>query len=302
MNLKELVHAQSQLLQHRHSEADLLCQRAYYLIAEAEAGDFANKALLKQALQLFIQAVRQQRRAPEPYIGLAYLAILLEQRDQARRYLQTALGLNPQQSDAAQLLSYLEDTPPSASGIPTFAEVAFSDLDRLHEHIEQQLYDFVRTLMQQAPPEISFEAEAIRALRQTSTALQNQIQSFESRIVLLEGEFDTADLRRRLRPADAIFKRYQRALDSSESQMLIHEEIIRLIERVRSLFGQSETQPLSPARERELESLMDRCDWLADRLDELAAEERLETLEYRYHALIEMIEQVREKLDDDTGS
>lgn len=302
MNLKELVHAQSQLLQHRHSEADLLCRQAYYLIAEAEAGDFANKALLKQALMLFTQAVRQQRRAPEPYIGLAYLAILLEQRSQARRYLQTALGLNPQQSDAAQLLNYLEQAPPVTTALPAFAEAPFGDLDRLHEHIEQQLYEFVRTLMQQAPPEISFEPEAIRALQATTTALQEQIQTFENRIVLLEGEFDTADLRRRLRPAEAIFKRYQRALDSSESQRAVHGEIIRLIETVRSLFGQSEAEPLSPERERELESLMDRCDWVADRLDELSAEERLETLEYRYHALIEMIEQVREKLDDDTGA
>lgn len=304
MNLKELVHAQSHLLQHRHSEADLLCKQAYYLIAEAEAGDFAEKALLKQALQLFTQAARQQRRYPEPYIGLAYLAILLEQRVQAQRYLQTVLSLAPQHADAAQLLHYLSHPPETPSAWPSPAASALpqtpADLDQLHEQLEHQLYAFVRQLMQQPPPEAGFENATVAELRTQSESLAAQIQVFEQQLVLLEGEFDTADLRRRLRPAEAIYRRYQAALTSSELQMTIHGEIIQLIETVRHLWPEFTAPHAAPRStlESQLEKLMDRCDWLADRLDELGAEQALETLEYRYHALVNMLEELREKLDE----
>ena len=83
MNLKELVRTQSDLVANRKDESESQCKQAYFLIAEAEAQGFSDKAPLKQAMRLFIQAARQRRRYVEPYIGLAYISLLIDQKEVA---------------------------------------------------------------------------------------------------------------------------------------------------------------------------------------------------------------------------
>ena len=100
MNLKNLVQAQAGLINQRRDGSDTLCRQAYALLAESESQGFEDKELLKEAMRLFIQAIRQQRQNPEPYLGLIYLFFLIGEENQANLYLDIVFKLAPQHQEA----------------------------------------------------------------------------------------------------------------------------------------------------------------------------------------------------------
>lgn len=307
MNLKELVRTQSDLVGNRRDESDSQCKQAYFLIGEAEAKGFVDKTPLKQAMRLFIQAARQRRSYVEPYIGLAYLSLLIDQKEVAHKYLQTALKLEPQNEDALRLLRYLSEEPEASAkdGIELL-ELPGKDLDQdqLYDQLEKTLFHWIRELMKLPPPQPVFKAEAFELLQRQTEELQDRLQGFERQIASLDKEFDTSELRRRMRPLEVVLQRSQRAIEVSEKMQMILKQIQGLIESVRSISARLESsRPDSLAGlENELESLIDSCDWVADHLDPLDEQGYdISVLLHHYRMLTEMIEQIRDRMDELQG-
>lgn len=305
MNLKELVRTQSNLVANRQDESASLCKQAYFLIAEAENQGFADKAPLKQAMRLFIQAARQKRRFVEPYIGLAYLSLLIDQREVARKYLTTALQVEPDNEDAQRLLQYLSEEP-EAQDEEGFKlpDLGGLDPDKLYDQLEQALFSLVRELMKLPPPLATLDPEAIEGLKRQSDDFETQVRTFDKQIHSLEREFDTSELRRRMRPLESMLQRAQKALEASERMQQIQTQIQGLLNTVRAISGRlsQASAELLQRSEQELESVMDSCDWVADQLDEIENQGHdISVLAHSYHVLTAVIEQIRDTLDELTA-
>ncbi len=305
MNLKELVRTQSNLVANRQDESASLCKQAYFLIAEAESQGFVDKAPLKQAMRLFIQAARQKRRYVEPYVGLAYLSLLIEQREVAKKYLTTALQIEPNNEDALRLQSYLTEEPEALpeEGLK-LPELDDLDPDQLYDQLEQTLFGLIRELMKMPPPLATLEPDALEALQKQTDELESQAQTYDKQIQSLEREFDTSELRRRIRPLEAMLKRAQKALEASEKMVQIQSQIQGLLQTVKNISARlaQPTPELLQRTENELESLMDSCDWAADQLDALEEQGHdISPLAHSYHVLTAIIEQIRDSLDEQSA-
>lgn len=305
MNLKELVRTQSNLVANRQDESASLCKQAYFLIAEAESQGFVDKAPLKQAMRLFIQAARQKRRYIEPYVGLAYLSLLIEQREVAQKYLTTALQIEPNNEDALRLQSYLTEEP---EALPEesfkLPELDGLDPDQLYDQLEQSLFGLIRELMKMPPPLATLDPDSLEALKKQTDELESQAQTYDKQIQSLEREFDTSELRRRIRPLEAMLKRAQKALEASEQMVQIQSQIQGLLQTVRNISARlaQPTPELLQRTENELESLMDSCDWAADQLDALEEHGHdISALAHSYHVLTAIIEQIRDSLDEQSA-
>ncbi|MEZ0367630.1 MAG: hypothetical protein ACAI44_00945 [Candidatus Sericytochromatia bacterium] len=308
MNLKELVRTQSDLVANRRDESESQCKQAYFLIAEAEGQGFVDKAPLKQAMRLFIQAARQRRNYVEPYIGLAYLSLLIDQKEVALKYLQTALRLEPGNEDALRLQNYLVEGPPEPVAeesfeLVTLETVQTQDPDQLYDQLEKALFHWIRELMKQPPPQAGIKPEVIEQLQKQNEELEDRVRGFDRQITLLDQDFDTSELRRRLRPLEVMLQRYQKALEVSESMQMIHKQLQGLIDTVRGISArvQNPVPEQLQRAEAEIESLMDSCDWVADQLDALDNQGHdIGPLEYSYKILAAIIEQVRDTVDEHT--
>lgn len=303
MNLKELVKTQSNLVANRRDESETQCKQAYFLIAEAEANGFTDKAPLKQAMRLFIQAARQRRTYVEPYIGLAYLSLLIDQKEVAQKYLQTALKIEPQNEDALRLQNYItegpEESPTDSFSLPELEKPL--DHDQLYDQLEKTLFHWIRELMKLEPPVATLKPEDLETLQARTDELESRVLSFERQIGSLDKEFDTSELRRRMRPLEVMLQRGQRALEVSEQMQLIQKQVQGLAETVKAINArlQNPTADLLARLENEMESVMDSCDWVADRLEQLDGQGHdISQLEHNYNILAAMIDQIRDVMDE----
>lgn len=297
MNLKQLVQAQHQLVSQRRDESDMLCRQAYYLIAEAEAEGFQNKDLLKQAMRLFVQASRQQRQEPEPYMGLLYLCLLINEETLAERYLEAVLTLAPDHADALKLKRYLEEAP-EADEVLHFAWQG-QDLpaDQLYDAVEQSLFYLVREIMDWPAP-LSAELSA-QQLQDTFLSLKQALQQFEAAFSSLDQVFDTASLRRRLQPVEKISSAFGQAIEQFAELQQVQSTLNQLLVAVCQGFQQRlQRQLSSEAVEQALEQWLDQFDNSLQRVAELEQQGH-EVAEQRHlgNAIAAIIEQLRELLD-----
>ncbi|KAL6057065.1 hypothetical protein QOT17_015728 [Balamuthia mandrillaris] len=87
-------------------KAKELHEQGVDLLAKAQASGFEDKQSLKDASTAFINGLVCDRNAPECYVGLAYLLLLLDDRPFALRYLNECLRVCPDYEDAKKLKAY----------------------------------------------------------------------------------------------------------------------------------------------------------------------------------------------------
>lgn len=290
MNLKQLVQTQSELLQQREFEVDTLCQQAYHLIAESEATGFTDKQALRQAMQLFSQALRQQRTALEPYIGMAYLAMLLNQNEISRKCLLTALQLSPDHPDALSLLHYLDgeitaiSEPHDSKGV---------DLD--YDVLETELFHLAHHLAQEDLPNADPHSETQTTLQCHLENLQQKVEYFEQKLSPLEDYFNTTNLRQHLKPAENCIRVCLQRLELCREMQATQQHMQNLNYALRAL---SDLQEPLQEKERELEKLNDQIEELSERLQRFAQDGgKITDLEHSFRILQAMLEQMQDNLD-----
>jgi len=292
MNLKQLVQTQEELRAQRGHEAEAQCRQAYHLLAEAEAAGFADKTPLKQAMQLFSQALRQYPGFLEPYLGLAYLSILLEQTDLGRRYLEMALQLEPDHEEALHLLRFIDED----THLPKVEASINAESDRLYDHLEQQLFYFFRTSLRFQWPPADEELTSQAALQAAQAHLHERIQAFETELERLEPEFDTTALRRHLGPAERALQGIAQAQALALEMAACLPEIQIVATALRDLHAQV-AQHL-PWDEGALETVTDRYDWLVDQVGAFEAQGgACSGLKRRLNVLQALLEQLQENID-----
>lgn len=295
MNLKELVRVQSELHQQRSQEAEALCSKAYHLMAEAESGGFQDKDLLKQAMRLFSQAMRQQKDYLDAYIGLSYLAILLNQEKLARRYLEAALSLAPEHGDALKLLRFVEQGTP----LDTETLAHLSETDRAYDALDSELFMRLRQISESTTRPVDSSQSCQETLQSQHSQLQQDIQNFLQRMEALENEFDTAPLRRRIQSLEVHQTELFQALSLAQEAQALEQGIRSLAQNLRQFNTDLKTgQAQQP--ERELEEYQDLQAQFQQRLKELGKQGvNTETQTHEYSLVAAILERVQEQLDSD---
>lgn len=317
-----LLHAlrqqSSQLASQRHEKSDEAYQEGLKALAQAQASGFRDKAALKQASQQFLKAIQMARGKAEPYVGLAYLLLLLGQQAQAVRYLQQAQRIEPEHEDTRKLLQYIQNpqafaapTPeptPSQQGDSGFRILA---LERPEAPTAEASDDERPRVLREKLTMLSYEASKLPTAlildRKQLTLARQQVQEWEDQLEVIQEDIHdlerTQNVNSLLRSVQVLERRIEK-LDKlcrdSAHLCQIHDDILDAQLDVRGALKQSHFVPEeADALEARLEEFLDECDRLADLIDESEAQ-GLETqaLAMNYEALTAAVERFQDAVDD----
>lgn len=284
--LSSLSEAFKHSAQNKNEQRIQEAQNYYWLglygLVLLEKQAFQDKALAKQLSQTLLKAIQLYRKAPEPYVALAYLLMAYGQSARALRYLQTALELDSQQPDAQKLMALLKGQSFTVQRMlrveeilaqPAFLHAHWRTkytgiqkmqalLERIHSHVEE-------LEQQQSFFQPSSETEQIETLEyhlDEMDELQHLIEVCLHQVkepALLKG------LHLRLGSLVKLRQKMNQLLKTSHTLADLHDEIEDLSEQVRMALEDLEI----PERRTEIQTNLDRwffrCDQFANQLEEL---------------------------------
>lgn len=272
---------------------------------QARTCQFTDQAALFSAGRHLAHSLRQRPDDAPLCAALAYLTLLRGEERQARYYLKKALHFDPRLQPALELLLYIEEPQTILSRArEEIAELEFSqrkrdetDFDHLHESV-QLLIDtsIVQLTLNQHPIPALTDVE-LAELTHRHDQLNSLLERIRRQLAQLEREIDTSDLHARLTPLEALIRRYQQAIGLSGRFRDLLAEINRLRLRARLLM-----QHFKMLKESDLAifyTILDGCEALADRLDELnGLGVDIQPVESVYLDLISYVGQLQDLFDE----
>lgn len=302
------------MAQQRHDVAADLINRGFAALITAQQEDFANRERLIEASELLIEAIRQQRSNPDPYIGVGYMLWLVGEYQESISYLQEALSFDPENADAHHLLAQMSQSrpapQPAAAPQPVYKQ-AVHESDEGEEPDYDDLYDQAESLITQSVQQVSGigpqafsvsdERFVIEKMERKYKSLAQIQKDIIKRIEFVEAEIDCDELRSRLRPFDVFLERCRQTLAKSWQQVelgqVINDHILWLkVELDR--FGTAHHNQMSDLNQERFECLLGDCDTLADQLDQLEQEgQNVTSLIQAYEQLAGYVGDMQDLLD-----
>lgn len=325
MDFKQLMTMREEigsLSSKRHKESDVSYLRGMSLMEKAYAGQFKNKALLLEASDAFMDAIQHNRRNPDPYVGVAYLFLILGNTAKAIRYLNEARRVAPSHEKARLLLeSILEQQEIVKEDAQMAEEASLSaepdkaftsdlpvlgrdqDYDKLYDELEALLLEQSKALMNESVvAQPSFDPIALLPVRERSEELNRIYAHIDTQLKILDAEIDTSELRTRLRPLEVMKRRLELVLSTSTDYQEIRSRCQQAQTQSQRLYRQilavNSKASLSQVEEA-LEPLLDECDRIADALDAISNRGfDISPVEDDYQQLIGAVETCQDLLDE----
>ncbi|MBF2052856.1 MAG: hypothetical protein IGS03_05240 [Candidatus Sericytochromatia bacterium] len=271
---------------YRHEESQNYLSRGVECMLLAEEDQYQDKALLTEACDAFIEAIKYNRQQTEAYVGMAYLLWILGDQQRALQYLEQGLRTNPAHPDVHALIKQITGKPQSAGPVA--------------EQPEPQAYRALQTEIQGLLEKVKSENTATLAASVNPHAverLQERLQGWESdyEAVLaaiddLQAFHERVMLTCELGPVQDRIMAYHQALRQSERLTRLDDKILentRLTRQYLNALEAGETGMFCTYAD----ILLDNCDALADELDVLEREGlNIRTLDSHYQQLIEVVE------------
>lgn len=192
LDLQVLVKTQSNLKAKRDSQGDNLCQQGFVALAQAEESGFESKGELKRALNLFIQAIRQNRQYIPSYLGLAYILSLLGQHDQAKKYINMALSISPEDPDAQEMQRYLASPYEYTPDPPE--EATEASPEALFDQLERQVYSLLQASQTYPLKWTLVEQDKFAEHQTTYAQLDQEYQDCQEQLKVVSETFQTLNL------------------------------------------------------------------------------------------------------------
>lgn len=295
MDLDHLQLTAQSVQTQRHQTFDELCETGFAQLEHCQAVETLTTVQAQSITTLFQQAQRLRPQSPEPCLGLAYLALLEDQPQVALFHLERGLELAPEdttlQTMQQQAQERLAEIEAAGEGHPSVM-----DEGALRTHLRDQ----VRALMEIRVPSPTQEPEALRQATAQWRYWRQVLTDAQRRVAELELETDTLALQQLVAPLEAGVRRWQQLIDSSQQRQELQEKIATLTEEVQGLYRAVDDQIGTRIEwDARLESLLDRCDLLADDLDALdAAGQDIGLLMPGYEFLSFQLEGLRDYVDE----
>jgi tetratricopeptide (TPR) repeat protein len=327
MDFKQLLTMREEigsLSSKRHKESDVSYLQGLSLLEKAHAQQYKDKSLLLRASDAFMDAIQHNRRNPDPYVGVAYLFLLLGKTPKAIRYLNEARRVAPshekarilldsileqqdiQKEDAQFAEEFPENTPPTEMA---FAANKLPELDRNKDY--DLLYDQIETLLMEQSKKLmnepieanpSMNISELGNVRERGAQLNQIYGHIDRQLKILDEEIDTSELRIRLRPLEVMKRRLDQILTVSQQYQEIQarsqdaqSQCQKLYRQILSCQTASEQRQIEAA----IEPLLDECDKIADALDSIAEQGfDISPVEDYYQQLIGAVETCQDLLDE----
>ncbi len=294
-----LRHQTTTLIQERKRIFRELLFQGLASLSRAQADPGQEQALLKEACNYLMEAMRYDRSAPEGFTAMAWLLWLTGDSAAALPYLQEALLLAPAHRDALMLMQRIQPGSVSRPGTgplmrpvgssaavsrpPRFARPLTAtaappiqesiDYDRLYDQLEAQIQKEVKQISLLNPNwyQSSRLRSSVQKTEQHYANLRTKYRSFLQQIRALEVELDATDLRRMLKPLEIILNRCEYHLQLSWQMIQLEEMLEGHFRWVSHALHRLERQQKLPPdfSAQRFDYLLDDCDALADQLDEL---------------------------------
>lgn len=290
----------SQLTRYRHEESENYLARGVECMLLAEENAYADRALLKEACDSYIEAIKFNRQNTEAYVGMAYLLWILGDKAQALRYLEQGLRTNPNHPDVHALIKVVDPRPTQTGAQPT----AIAD-----EQVDQELAAEVSALVKEVL--VLLEQEKTSAIAPTVNhhaieRLQEKLSEWENRydevldaIDSLKAFHQRVMLTVELWPVQDRILAYTQALKRSELMLALDDKIVENITTAREYIAGLGKGDLGLYRTY-MDILLDNCDALADELEVFEKEGlNIRTLESHYQQLAELVEELQSALEGD---
>jgi predicted RNase H-like nuclease (RuvC/YqgF family) len=280
-----------------HKEtSELSTFQGFACLLGAEQENFQNRELLKKAADAFSLAIQYDRSNPAPYLGLAYLFILVKDTVNAAPYLAEARRLSPEHPDLMTLDKLLKPTSKTQDSAFENAQtdVRYESLERV---IRQTLLQYL-----QNQPQPSIEPQLFLNLQAQHAGLQQTFEQLQEQIQEIQAEIDTFELERQINPLQKQLKAFESALLVSQAYLRLRSEILKNLERIEALHQKiAYESQLSAIRqlEEEIEILLDRCDGIADQLDGYHEKGYdISAVEKYYNDLCQKLEFLQDKVEE----
>lgn len=297
--LKDLQNQIQQLQIRRQATAQSHYARGLQALSRAIESNFYNKEALSQTLAAWFEALRHNRRDPEPCAGLGYLFLLLGDTRMAIRYFQTALQIEPQHADSLHWLTYIgEQNRISATQAVSRSSLSFEQGDPEKEllQLQEELFQLLRQWLEKPLPDPG-RAQHERIV-QTQTYLEKTWKRFHEHMQKLEPKLDTGLLQHRLVALETLVHRYRSHQNLSQRFLALETEMQQELSHVESALVNLE-QKGSSVSDTEIERLLDRCDLFADQLDEWCQQGyQTQSLASIYQKLAQELERLQDRLDE----
>lgn len=270
----DLLQQTQQLVSQRESQSEQdFCVGLMHLLM-AQQNQFQNSHLLSEATCRFAVAIRQDRRSPWPYLGMARLLVAINEPQRAQGYLQSALKYAPEHPQIQAFLTALQTWSPQSAllfiGLETAAEM---DLDQVYADVEalilQQVHKFMGQIGLLQP---AFDAEQLRQWVEKDCQLEALFRDLEGYFLLLERELEIQGLKQLVLPLKPLKSRSQRNIQISRQILKLRQQLVETQAVAEDLHNWQGCDPdvnQNPDFQGELEILYDSCDQVADALDAL---------------------------------
>ncbi|HEY9840602.1 MAG TPA: hypothetical protein V6D23_09120 [Candidatus Obscuribacterales bacterium] len=288
----------NRLTRYRHEESENYLARGVECMLLAEEGGYSDRALLKEACDSFIEAIKFNRQHTEAYVGMAYLLWILGDSRQALSYLEQGLRTQPSHPDVHALIQKINGRPANAPavGAAPVNEAATAAVTALVKELLAQLESEKTSIIA-----ASVNTHAIELLQEKLQEWEVLYDRVLTAIDGLDAFHQRVMLTVELGPVQDRIMAYHEALRGSERLLGLDDKILENLATTRQYIdalNKGDTAMFLAY----LEILLDNCDALADELESLEkAGLNVRTLESHYQQLTELVEEFQAQLDAGEG-
>lgn len=278
---------------YRHEESQNYLSRGVECMLLAEEDQYQDKALLTEACDAFIEAIKYNRQQTEAYVGMAYLLWILGDNPRALQYLEQGLRTHPAHPDVHALIKQITGkTQAATAAAPQAQPQAYQALQAEIQVLLQKLQgENTATLAASVNP------HAVERLQERLLTWESDYEAVLTAIDALQAFHERVMLTCELGPVQDRIMAYHQALRQSERLTRLDDKILENTRLTRQYLNALEAGETAMFRSY-ADILIDNCDALADELDALEREGlNIRTLDSHYQQLIEMVEAFQQAME-----
>ena len=313
--------------QQRQSVSEKQLAKALGLLQQAHDEGFRQPLRLQEDAGQLVEAIKLRRTDIRPYLGMAYVFILLEDHAMAQKYVLQALQLEPgnplvqkfqeriaadfqrvaqrRQQQRSQPLKQTQEAAGDTGSTPvssSLSPIESFDFDALFDATESRIRQLLRELMLAGLPGPADEAKGMSALQQRLEQHRQAHATILSDLKVIDAEIDCSDLGRLLKPVEAHLKRTEQVIVVSRQLIALNSQLkdeVGVVEQICEETRNCQDKDDLEVLEENLEALLDNADGYANEIEALQEKMYpLEGIEALYGKLQEKIESYQDLIEE----
>ena len=291
----------------RHEQSKQLYQQGRDFIRDAFIPPI-NKTKFKQAVDCFSKGIQCNFKNADNYWGMGFLFLSLNQPLKSIPYLKSGLEIETQSRLGQALLQQAQSGLVSVGQKNNIEKQTHSsdpyliDFDQLYEETATSILGLLKQLLSTMPMDLSLDSKNRGFLDAQYQAYQTQFETFTHELQILDAEIDVSDLALQMASVQRKLKQMKDFMALQSLFLNIHDQIeneVSVLNQQIELIGGILNPSALKGWDESLQAMLDQCDLIADRLDDLSARNvDISLLEQAYTKYVARLSYFQELLED----